>query len=136
MPITLGVSTNVAKRARIYRIDRVREDRVFLPPFVSVEGTLGQPKINWDKSVITGLVLTGVTENIRLKDERAQQVLEGLGGLLSGEGPPPPRPTPTPSAAPPPGAVPTPTPKPSRTDRVLQGLDLIRELRSTPNPSP
>jgi uncharacterized protein involved in outer membrane biogenesis len=136
MPITLGVSTNVAKRARIYRIDRVREDRVFLPPFVSVEGTLGQPKINWDKSVITGLVLTGVTENIRLKDERAQQVLEGLGGLLSGEGPPPPRPTPTPSAAPPPGAVPTPTPKPSRTDRVLQGLDLIRELRSTPKPTP
>ncbi len=136
MPITLGVSTNVAKRARIYRIDRVREDRVFLPPFVSVEGTLGQPKINWDKSVITGLVLTGVTENIQLKDERAQRVLEGLGGLLSGEGPPPPRPTPTPAAPPPAGATPTATPKPSRTDRVLQGLDLIRELRSTPNPSP
>lgn len=133
MPVVFGVSTNLAKRLKIHRVDRVEEDRVFLPSFVSVDGTLGNPEIDVDKSVLAGLILSGVTERNDLGSERANEILRGLGGLLSGEAPPP-TPTPEPGPAPPPGATPTPTPKPSDTERVLQGLQILRGLRATPTP--
>jgi|GEM_PF-1560263 len=135
LPIIVGVSTNVAQRARVYREDRVRDDYVVLPSFLKVEGTLGEPSINVDKSVITGLILTGVTQHNQVGGEKVQEILEGLGGLLSGEGPAP-KASPTPGPTPRPGVPPTPTPKPSDVERVIEGLRILRDLRATPTPTP
>ena len=125
LPVTLGVSSNVAERARVYREDRVRGDHVVLPPFLEVTGTLADPEIDWDKSVLVGLVASGVSERVDVGDDRTREALGLIGGLLSGEAPPP-TPTPEPPA---PGATPEPTKKPDRTDRVLQGLRLFQKLR-------
>jgi hypothetical protein len=95
LPITLGVNTNIAKRIRIYREDRLEEDKIVLPPLVDVKGTLAEPIIDVRKRAIAGLVITGVTERNSTGNEDVDKALSILGGLLSGEGPPP---TPTPTA--------------------------------------
>ncbi|MCC5849289.1 MAG: hypothetical protein JJU29_14480 [Verrucomicrobia bacterium] len=137
IPVVMGLNILVARQARLYRTDRVRDGMVELPPFVKVGGTLGDPDIDVQRRVITGMIVGGVTESGAISDERAQRVLGGLGGILSGEGIPPPRPTPTPvptptpppdgEAVPDPGPVPTPTPtpRPSRTDRFLRELERL-----------
>ena len=141
IPVVLGLGILPARQARVYREDRIREGMVELPPFIRVSGTLAEPNIDVQRRVITGLIVSGVTESDLIRDERAQRILGGVGGVLSGEGIPPPRPTPTPTpapepapepepeseeeAAPAPQPTPTPTPRPSRTDRVLRGLDRL-----------
>jgi hypothetical protein len=97
LPVTLGVSTNIARRVRIYREDRLVENKIMLPPLMDIKGTLAEPEIDVRKRVISGLVITGVTERNSTGSERVDTALGILGGLLSGEGPPP---TPTPTPAP------------------------------------
>ncbi|MDA3874392.1 MAG: AsmA family protein, partial [Kiritimatiellae bacterium] len=53
VPVVIGLNTNLAKRARIYREDRVKEGRVLLPSFLSVKGTLGEPEVDVNRSVVT-----------------------------------------------------------------------------------
>lgn len=127
LPVTLGVSTQVAERARVNRPDRMRDGFVVLPPFLNLTGTVSEPRIDLDKSVLAGLLVSGVMERTEFGDERSREALGLLGGLLSGEAPAP-TPTPEPPA---PGTTPTPTPEPGRTERVLQGLRLLQELRGS-----
>ncbi len=141
IPVQIALETNLARRVRLFREDRLRDERIALPPFVQIRGTLGDPDVDIRRTVLTGLIVGGVTESGLLRDERAREILGGIGGLLTGEGP---RPTPTPRPAPPPETTPpapapsaapaptpappapTPTPRPSgRTDRILRGLDLL-----------
>jgi len=101
LPIILGLETNSAKRIKIYREDRLEEDKIMLPPLLDIKGTLAQPEIDVRKRALAGLVLTGVNERNEIGNENLQRALGILGGFLSGEGPPPtptplPRPTPTP----------------------------------------
>ena len=101
LPITLGLETNSAKRIKIYREDRLEEDKIMLPPLLDIKGTLAQPEIDVRKRALAGLLLTGVNERNEIGNENLQRALGILGGFLSGEGPPPtptplPRPTPTP----------------------------------------
>lgn len=122
IPVQFGLATNLAERARIYRADRVSGTYAVLPPFVRVRGTVGEPNVHVDKKVITGLILTGVTERNKIGDEKTTRIIEGIGGLLSGEGP---APTPTPRPRKEGDPEPTPTRKPSDAERViniLQGL--------------
>ena len=99
LPVSLGVSTNIAERIRIYREDRLVDGKIMLPPLMDITGTLAEPEIDVRKRVISGLVITGVTERNKTGNERVDAALGILGGLLSGEGPPP-TPTPTPTQAP------------------------------------
>jgi hypothetical protein len=132
LPLVLGVSTNLAKRVKIYRPERVKGDYVVLPAFLEVKGSLGAPEIKIKKGVVTGLIISGVTERNEIGNENVQKGLDILGTLLTGE-PPAQKPTavPTPLA---PGATPPPTPKPGKTEKVLEGLRLFQELRATPTP--
>ncbi len=130
IPITLALSQDLARAARLFREDRVRAGMVELPSFVEVRGTLGQPDIDVRRNVITGIVAGGLVEGNLIRDERTRQRLDVLGGILTGEGPrptptplPPGETRPTPTPAPPP--TPTPGARPSRTDRVLRGLDSL-----------
>ncbi|MCC5845132.1 MAG: hypothetical protein JJU05_12860 [Verrucomicrobia bacterium] len=156
IPVQIALETNLARRVRLYREDRLRDDRIALPSFVQIRGTLGDPDIDIRRSVLTGLLVGGVTESGLLRDERAREILGGIGGILSGEGPrptPTPAPTPTPTPAPgpepqtaPPAPTPTPVPAPStptpsptprpsgRTDRILRGLDILLGPETQPAP--
>lgn len=133
IPVVMAVNTNIAKRARVYRPERVRDDMLELPPFIRVRGTLGEPDIDVQRRVITGLIAGGVVD-AGVGGERTQRVLDGIGGILTGEGPrrPTPTPSPTPSAAEPtpaatptatPAATPTPTPRPTGAERLLRRLE-------------
>ncbi len=144
IPIQIALDTNLARRVRLYREDRLQDDRIALPPFVHIRGTLGDPDVDIRRSVLTGLLVGGVTESGLLRDERAREILGGIGGLLSGEGP---RPSPTPAPESPPDPQPAPaepsatpepapTPRPSsRTDRILRGLDILLGPESQPAPT-
>lgn len=134
LPLVLGVSTNLAKRVKIYRPERVKGDYVVLPAFLEVKGNLGEPEIKVKKGVLTGLIISGVTEHNEIGNENVQKGLDILGTLLTGE-PPAQRPTPIPTPLAP-GATPAPTPKPGKTEKVLEGLRFIQELRATPTPAP
>lgn len=134
LPVVMGVNTNLAKRVKIYRENRVQGDYVVLPSFVAVSGTLAEPKIDVKESVITGLVLTGVTERNEIGNEDLQTALDVLGSLLTGE-PIPNKPAPTEKPAPP-GSTPTPTPEPSKSDQIVEGLRFLQKLRATPTPTP
>lgn len=139
LPIGLALAPDLARRARLFREDRLQDDMIALPPFIRLRGTLGEPEIDVRRSVITGLIAGGLVETDLIRSDRVRDRLEGIGGILTGEGP---RPTPTPrpdagsgTAAPAPTPAPTPapaspqptpTPRPgSRTDRVLRGLDRL-----------
>ena len=134
LPVVVGLGTNVAKRVKVYRESRVQEDHVILPSFIEVGGTLAEPEIDVKESVITGLIISGVTERNELGNENVQAGLDILGSLLTGE--PIPEKTPRPEPTPIPGVAPTPTPKPDTADRILQGMRLFQQLRATPTPSP
>jgi len=120
--IQMGVSTNIAARARIYRENRVQDDRVMLPAFLQLEGTLGEPELDVKKRVITGLILSGVTDHIQVGGEDTHSILQGVGALLTGERL---QPTPTPK----PGEETDSTEKPGRGDRILEGIDLFLRSR-------
>ncbi|MDF3128113.1 hypothetical protein P0Y35_02770 [Kiritimatiellaeota bacterium B1221] len=132
LPLVLGLNTNLAKRVKIYREDRVINDYVVLPSFIEVSGSLETPKIEVKKGVITGLIISGVTERNKVGNENVQTGLEVLGSILSGEPIPvtPPIPAPTPQ----PGVKATPTPKPGKTERILEGIQIFNQLRATPTP--
>ena len=83
LPIKIGVSEDLAERAKVYQEKRFQDGYVNLPVFLNVEGTLEDPGIDINRSVITGLVLTGVGENSGIGDAKVQSVLKGIGGLLS-----------------------------------------------------
>lgn len=123
--IQIGVSTNIATRARIYRENRVEDDWVMLPPFFQIQGTLGEPDLDVKKRVITGLILSGITDHNQVGGDDTQQLLQGLGALLTGE-PLPPTPTPKPGEDPPESP---PDEKPGKTERILQGIDLFLRNR-------
>lgn len=134
LPVVLGLGTNLAKRVKIYRTERVKGAHVLLPAFLEVTGTLEASEIKIKKGVLTGLVISGVTENVNVGNENVQTGLNILGTLLTGEAAPV-KPTPTPAPLPP-GASPSPTPKPSKADQVLEGFRIFQELRATPIPKP
>jgi hypothetical protein len=137
IPVQIALQQDLARRARLFREDRLQDGLIALPPFVQIRGTLGEPDIEVRRSVIAGLIAGGVTEGGLIRSERADRILGGAAGILTGEGPrptptpePEATPAPTPESTPEPQAAPTPqptpTPRPSgRTDRVLRGLDRI-----------
>ncbi|WFB37890.1 hypothetical protein P3T73_08980 [Kiritimatiellota bacterium B12222] len=144
LPVVLGLSTNLAKRVKIYREERLRDDYVVLPSFIKVEGTLAEPKITVRKSVITGLILSGVTERNEIGNDNVQAGLDLLGTLLTGEAPPAKR-SPTASTSEPieetnPQSTPTPSPTPTKNEKkveaISEGLRLFQQFRATPTPVP
>jgi len=134
LPVVMGVNTNLAKRVKIYRENRVQGDYVLLPSFIGVSGTLAEPKIDVKESVITGLVLTGITERNEIENEDVKTALDVLGRLLTGE-PIPNKPAPIEQPAPP-GSPPPPTAEPSKSDQIIEGLRFLNKLRATPTPTP
>lgn len=142
LPVQIALDPSLARRARLFREDRLRDGLIALPPFVQIAGTLGEPDVDIRRTVLAGLIVGGVTESGLLRDERAREVLGGIGGLLTGEGP---RPTPTPAPQPTPAATPepppatetprtAPTPRPSgRTDRILRGIDRVLGPEAPPD---
>jgi hypothetical protein len=60
---------------------------VQLPAFVKVAGTIGQPKTETDKLVIVGLVSKVAAGIPGVVGGKAGNILQGVGGLLTGQAP-------------------------------------------------
>ncbi len=58
---------------------------VSLPDYVTVKGTIGEPKTDINKKALLGTVLQQYGGNIPGVDKRTGSLLQGLGGMLSGQ---------------------------------------------------
>ena len=62
-----------------------------LPKFVTVKGTLGEPKSDLNERALGGMLLksgVGIAEKLGVKvDPKADNVLQGVGNLLTGQKP-------------------------------------------------
>jgi len=58
---------------------------VQLPEFVTIEGTLGEPKKKINNRAILGTALQQIGSNIPGADQKTGGLLQGLGGMLTGQ---------------------------------------------------
>jgi type II secretion system protein N len=87
LPVTLSLRRNLAERANLVGADAPTDSPyVPLPNFVRVIGTVGNPQTQINKAVVSGLLLR-TAGGIPGVGGRAGAVLEGLGGVLSGQQP-------------------------------------------------
>lgn len=117
MPVNLALRRSLAEKAKLVPPNAPTNTAyVSLPTFVKLEGTLGEPKTEINKLVISGLLLQSAG-NIPKIGDKAGSLLQGIGGILSGQKP-----------APAPGntnrITPTNSPAPPKTNR-LNPLDLL-----------
>jgi hypothetical protein len=87
IPINLSLRRSLAEKARIVPLDAPTNTAyVQLPTFVTLAGTLGDPKVEINKLAIAGLLLQSAG-NIPKVGGEAGAILQGIGGILSGQKP-------------------------------------------------
>lgn len=82
-PVEVSLPRALASKLRFGNVPADAE-YMKLPTFVHLAGTLGDPTAKTDKAVIVGLTASGVAGALGGKDGG---VLQGIGGLLSGQSP-------------------------------------------------
>lgn len=107
LPVDMALKSEVAKSANLVKKDAPETDGfITLPKFVSMEGTVGEPKVKIDKIAIgklfirnvaglpqtvvgeAGGALKGLSDLVTGdtdKDNAAGRLIDGVGGLLGGE---------------------------------------------------
>ena len=60
---------------------------VKLPDYVTEKGTIGEPKAKYNYAALAGTTLEQVSKRIKIGDEKTQSIIQGLGGILSGQQP-------------------------------------------------
>jgi hypothetical protein len=78
---------------------------VRLPDYVSIKGTVGDPKTDINKMALLGTTLDQLGGRIPGVDQKTGDLLRGLGGILGGRAPQPTNPPPATVTNPPPGTV-------------------------------
>ncbi|MBI2947245.1 MAG: AsmA family protein, partial [Verrucomicrobia bacterium] len=87
IPVSLALRRSLAEKARLVpRGTPTNAAYVQLPTFAKLGGTLGEPKTEIDKLVISGLLLQSAS-GIPKVSEKTGNLLQGLGGILSGQRP-------------------------------------------------
>jgi hypothetical protein len=87
LPIDLTMKKDLALGANLVDEEaEVTEGFVKLPPFVSVEGSVGTPKVNIDKLAVGKLFIRNVAGLPESVVGQAGDVIQGLGGLVGGKG--------------------------------------------------
>ena len=87
LPVDLTMKKDMATGANL--VDDAAEaidGFVSLPPFVKVEGSVGEPKVNIDKLAVGKLFIRNVAGLPESVVGQAGQALQGLGGLVGGDG--------------------------------------------------
>ena len=88
LPINLSLRRSLAERANLVPSDAPTNTAyVQLPTFAKLEGTLGDPRTEINKLVISGLLLRSAA-GISQIGNKAGNILQGVGGILSGQKPP------------------------------------------------
>lgn len=87
IPVTLSLRRSLAEKAHLVpNGTSANATYVQLPSFAKLAGTLGEPKTDIDKLVISGLLLQSAGGIPRVGGKTGD-VLQGIGGLLSGQRP-------------------------------------------------
>ena len=87
LPIDLTMKKEMAVGANLVNDEaEVTEGFVKLPPFVSLEGSVGTPKVNIDKLAVGKLFIRNVAGLPESVVGQAGDVIQGLGGLVGGKG--------------------------------------------------
>ena len=88
LPINLSLRRSLAERANLVPSDSPTNTAyVQLPTFVNLEGTLGDPRTELNRLVISGLLLRSAA-GISQIGNKAGNILQGVGGIFSGQKPP------------------------------------------------
>lgn len=139
LPVNFSLTRTAAEKANLLP-EGTPETQAFvpLPRFATIKGTLGVPATDINKLVISGMLLKSAAKIPGLAGDKAADVLQGIGNLLTKpatpavtqpptsnpQAPAAPAPVQRPQpAAPPQTQAPSPAPSPVQT-----GLDLIKTL--------
>jgi uncharacterized protein involved in outer membrane biogenesis len=84
LPMSFALRRSLAQKARMIPSGAdTNAEYVMLPTFIRVAGTIGQPKAQIDKAVLAGTLLNRFGGKIPGVDDKAGNLIQGLGGLLS-----------------------------------------------------
>jgi len=87
IPVAIALRRSLAEKARLIpQGTPTNAAYVQLPTFAKLAGTLGEPKTEIDKLVISGLLLQSAG-GLPKVNEKTGNLLQGLGGILSGQRP-------------------------------------------------
>ena len=85
LPVTLSLRRTLAEKANLLAANTpTNAVYVALPSFVTLAGTVGDPKTEVNKLVIGGLLAKSIGGLVPL-DARTSSLVQGVGGLLSGQ---------------------------------------------------
>ncbi|WP_040550860.1 AsmA family protein, partial [Pedosphaera parvula] len=87
LPLQLSLRQSIAQKARLApATSATNNDYVALPTFVTVQGTVGNPKANVDKVALGRIIAdaTGATKALQKAAGKYINQVPGLGGLLGG----------------------------------------------------
>ncbi len=85
LPVNFGLNRSLAAKAHLVSQSTATNSAyAMLPGFLSAGGTLGQPKAVVDKTKLLGTVLEKLGGKIPGVNEKTGNLLQGLGGFLSG----------------------------------------------------
>jgi uncharacterized protein involved in outer membrane biogenesis len=88
IPITVSLRRSLAEKSNLIPAGAPTNTvYVALPTFAKLDGTLGDPKTEINKVVISGLLLRSAA-GIPQVGDKAGNILQGIGGILSGQKPP------------------------------------------------
>ena len=83
--VQVNVRMSAAEKARLVASGTPQNQAyVKLPNFITVTGTLGDPKAHLDKAALAGTFLERYGSKIPGVNEKTGGLLQGLGGVLSG----------------------------------------------------
>lgn len=87
LPLQISLRRSLAEKTRLIPSDTPTNAKYAkLPQFVSVKGTLGAPEADINKLVLAGILARGTAGlGVNLGSEKAGQVLEKVGDLLTGQ---------------------------------------------------
>ncbi len=92
LPLEFALRRSLAEKASLLPPNTpTNAAYALLPKFVTVKGTIGEPKSDLNEMALGGLLLksgVGIAEKLGVKlDPKAGNVLQGVGGLLTGQKP-------------------------------------------------
>jgi hypothetical protein len=88
IPVRFSLRRSLAAKANLLPADApTNAAYVSLPVFATLAGTLGNPRTDTDKLVLSGLLLRGVAGIPLVGNEKVGGVLQGLGNFLTGNQP-------------------------------------------------
>ncbi|MCS1408550.1 MAG: hypothetical protein M2R45_01726 [Verrucomicrobia subdivision 3 bacterium] len=87
LPVDLAIAKEMAVAANLVEDDvEAIDGHVKIPPFVKVDGTLAEPKVNIDKVAVGKLFIRNVAGLPESVVGEVGNVLEGLGDMVGGKG--------------------------------------------------